>query len=289
LIESTKKSIIKEKKSPCEKNLKTKIIAITSGKGGVGKSMIAANISFILANKGYKVGIFDGDIGLSNLDIIFNVRAKNNFLNVLKGEYTLDDIKIDIEENLILIPNESGDEILNFEPKMIQKTLLQDSLFLDKLDYLIIDTSSGIGEYTKTFLEFADEIIIVTIPNPLAITDAYTLIKITSDINENLNIIINMTENKEGKIIYEKIKKVAENNIETPFSLNYLGHIETSKNISKSIKFRQLFTKTSPSSLSSFHLSEIVDNIILQLENQAPPKKTKNSFKLFIKRVIDNF
>jgi len=269
---------------------KTKVIAIASGKGGVGKSMISANISFLLADKGYKVGIFDGDIGLSNLDIIFNVKSKNNFLNVLKGECTLEDIKITIDNNLTLIPSESGDEILQYEPKVIQEALLKKSSFLDKLDYLIIDTSSGIGNFTKIFLQCADEIIIVTTSNPLAITDAYTLIKITSTINKNLNLIVNMTENeKEGKVIYENIRKVAKNNIETPFSLNYLGHIETSKNISKSIKFRQLFTKTTPSSLSSFHLSEIVDNLILQLENQAPPKKTKNSFKLFIKRVIDNF
>ena len=268
---------------------KTKILAITSGKGGVGKSMIAANISYLLANRGYKVAIFDASIGLANLDIIYNVKVKNNLLNILKGECDLEEAAIKIDERLILIPGESGNEILNFDDQDIYKSLLEESDFLDDIDYLIIDTGSGIGKNVQTFLQHADEVIVTTIPDPSAITDAYTLIKITSAINENLNLIVNMVENqKEGQFIYEKIQKVAKNNIQTPFFLNYLGYISSSRNISKSLKFRQLFSKTHPNGLPTYQLNEIVDNIIFQLEHQAPAKKKKKSFGLLIKKIIEN-
>ncbi len=268
---------------------KSKILAITSGKGGVGKSTIASNLSFALSSRGFKVAIFDASIGLANLDIIFNVKIKSNLLNVLKGECTLEDIIIEVEKNLFLIPGESGDEILNFYSEDIYRRVIENSEFLDDLDYLIIDTGSGIGKNVQTFLQHADEVIVVTIPDPSAITDAYALIKITSTINKNINLIVNKTENqKEGEFIYKKIQKVAKSNIETPFFLNYLGYICTSREISKSSKFRQLFSKTDPSSLPSFHLNEIVDTLILQLEHQTPIKKNRKSFKLFIKKLIEN-
>jgi len=271
------------------KNLKSKILAITSGKGGVGKSTIASNLSFVLSSRGFKVAIFDASIGLANLDIIFNVKIKSNLLNVLKGECTLEDIIIEVEKNLFLIPGESGDEILNFYNEDIYSRVLENSEFLNTLDYLIIDTGSGIGKNVQTFLQHADEVIVVTIPDPSAITDAYALIKITSAINQNINLIVNMAENqKEGEFIYEKIQKVAKSNIETQFFLNYLGYICTSRDISKSLKFRQLFSKTRPNSLPSFHLNEIVDTLVFQLENQAPIKKNKKSFGLFIKKLIEN-
>ncbi len=268
---------------------KSKILAFTSGKGGVGKSVIAANLSYILADRGYKVAIFDASIGLANLDIIFNVKIKSNLLNVLKGECRLEDIIIEVEKNLFLIPGESGNEILNFYNEDIYKKLLEGSEFLDSLDYLIIDTGSGIGKNVQTFLQHADEVIVTTIPDPSAITDAYALIKITSSINQNLNLIVNMAENqKEGRFIYEKIQKVTKSNIDTLFFLNYLGYIGTSRSITRSLKFRQLFSKTHPNSLPSFQLNEIIDTLVFQLEHQAPPKKNRKNFGLFIKRLIEN-
>ena len=279
--------IVKEKK--LNNDFLTKVLAITSGKGGVGKSLITANIAHDLVARGYKVAVFDASIGLASLDIIFNVQAEKNLLNLLKGECTLQEITIEIEKNLLLIPGESGSEILNFTNHDIYSQLINASEFLDTLDYLIIDTGSGIGEDVQTFLQHADEVIVVTQPDPSAITDAYALIKIVSMINENLNLIVNNTESEnEGRFIYERIKKVADNNLQTPLFLNFLGSIDSSRVISKSIKLRQLFIKAYPSSVASFQLGEIVDNLILQLEHQAPAKKKRNSFSLFFKRLIEN-
>ena len=281
---------IVEKAEVEHNSLTTKILAITSGKGGVGKSIIASNLATSLACRGYKVGIFDASIGLANLDIIFNVHTDKNLLNVLKGECSLEEIVVETEENLFLIPGESGSEIFNFDSLNIYRQLIKSSDFLDTLDYFIIDTGSGINQNVQTFLEHADEVIVVTVPDPTAITDAYALIKIASLLNENLNLIVNATESeKEGRFIYERIAKVAENNLENPLFLNYLGSIDNSRIIAKSLKLRTLFIKSHPSSIASYQLNEIVDNVIFQLEHQAPARKQKKSFTLFFKRLIESF
>lgn len=127
-----------------------KIIAITSGKGGVGKSTISANLAYTLWDMGYKVGIFDADIGLANLDVIFGVKATQNLLDVLQGRATLNDIIVPLESGLSLIPGYTGEEILAYDENVVAN--LQSDI-LDDLDFLLIDTGAGIAKMCKDFLK----------------------------------------------------------------------------------------------------------------------------------------
>ena len=162
------------------RNKQTKFISVTSGKGGVGKSTISANLAYALYQLGFKVGIFDADIGLANLDVILKVNPKKNILHVLKGEVEFKDIIVEIEKDFYLIPGESGDEIVKYSDEFLFNRFIGGLNVLEELDFLVIDTGAGIGKEVQTFLDASDEVLVVTAPEPAAITDAYAMIKVMS-------------------------------------------------------------------------------------------------------------
>ncbi|QWU79422.1 MinD/ParA family protein [Campylobacter novaezeelandiae] len=280
------KNLMNENKNKKSKN--THFISITSGKGGVGKSTISANLANVLASNNYKVGLFDADIGLANLDVILNIRIQKNLLHVLKGECSLEDILIEVKPNLWLIPGESGDEILKYNDKNIYERFLNQASILDELDFLIIDTGAGIGGNILNFLEMSDEVIIVTVPDPAAITDAYATIKTTSKTKENLLMIFNMVKNEnEGLKVFENIKKVADANIKNPLKLEFLGFLASSKDVSSSIKKRTLFTDDNTS--SSDELKALASKLLYRLEQKVLNNVSNRSFSNFFRKIIERF
>ena len=163
-----------------KKSENTRFIAVASGKGGVGKSTMSANIAYSLSKLGFKVALFDADIGLANLDVLLNVRAKKNILHVLKGEATFADTIIAVEDNLTLIPGESGNEILKYATEEVLDKFIEESGKLDEFDFVIIDTGAGIGDTVQKFINASDAVIIITTPDPTALTDAYDMVKVIS-------------------------------------------------------------------------------------------------------------
>lgn len=269
---------------------KTRFIAITSGKGGVGKSTISSNMAYIMAKYGLKVGIFDADIGLANLDVMFNVKIQKNILHVLKGEARVEDILVPIEKNLVLIPGESGEEIFKYASGGLFERFMEQSSVLDDLDVMIIDTGAGIGEHIQLFLRACDDVIVVTVPDPAAITDAYATIKVTARLRDEINVIMNQVRSsKEAESLFEKIHKVAAANIGGGLRLNYLGQVSSDVKISNSVKKRALFSRDFPSSTPSIELEQIVKRIAKKLERNVLVDPKESGLGGLFKRLMEHF
>lgn len=269
---------------------KTRFIAITSGKGGVGKSTISSNMAYVMAKYGLKVGIFDADIGLANLDVMFNVKIKKNILHVLKGEATVEEILVPIEKNLVLIPGESGEEIFKYASGGLFERFMDQASVLDDLDVMIIDTGAGIGEHIQLFLRACDDVIVVTVPDPAAITDAYATIKVTARLRDEITVIMNQVRSsKEAEGLFEKIHKVAQANIGNGLQLNYLGQISSDPKISNSVKKRALFSRDFPTSVPTAELEVIVKRIAKKLERNVLVDPKESGLNGLFKRLMEHF
>lgn len=278
---------MKEKETP--KNSNTKFLAITSGKGGVGKSTISANLAYTLWSLGFRVGILDADIGLANLDVIFGVKSEKNLLHVLKGECKLEEIIIAIEEGLYLIPGESGAEILKYSGELMFERFMEETALLDSLDFVVVDTGAGIGEHIQAFLNSSDEVIVVTVPDPAAITDAYATIKVTARQKKRIFMLMNMVKNeKEASGIFEKIKKVADQNIGNGLRLELLGKLEQDGAVARATKTRTIFAKEQPNAPASLELQNIARSVANKVERKVLVNEDKR-FGRFFKRILGHF
>lgn len=273
-----------------KRSRKTRFVTITSGKGGVGKSTISSNLAYVLSQSGLNVGIFDADIGLANLDVMYNVKIKKNILHVLKGEASVSDILIPITRNLILIPGESGDEILKYSDKALFERFMEEAKILDKLDVMIIDTGAGIGEHIQMFLNAADDVIVVTVPDPAAITDAYATIKTIASFRNDVGVIMNQVKNeKEAEAVFSKIKKVANINIGNKLELEFIGKINSDLKVSSSVKKRALFTVSHPNSQPHKDIVSIANNIIKKLERNMLVSSQESGLTGLFKRLMEHF
>jgi flagellar biosynthesis protein FlhG len=269
---------------------KTRFIAVTSGKGGVGKSTISSNIAMLLARAGLHVGIFDADIGLANLDVMFNVKIKKNILHVLKGEATVSDILIPVANRLTLIPGESGEEILKYSDSQLFERFMEEAEVLDQLDVMIIDTGAGIGEHIQMFLNAADDVIVVTVPDPAAITDAYATIKVTARHRNDIAMIMNQVRHpKEATAVFEKIRKVAGANIGPELHLELLGQIHQDPKVALSVKQRALVVGEYPSAEATRDLEAIARVLAAKVERNVLVESAESGLKGLFKRLMVHF
>lgn len=267
----------------------THAIAITSGKGGVGKSAISANLANILAKNGCKVVLFDADIGLANLDVILNVRTSKNLLNVMRGECEFSDIIVEVKENLFLVPGESGADIFKFNDKYLFDKFLNDAQILNEADFLIIDTGAGIGPSTQTFLGASDEIIVVTTPDPAAITDAYAVIKTSCADKKRIFMIVNFAKSEDEAFkIFSTIQNVAKRNINS-LELEFLGYILRDDVVTRSIKNRTLFSDEAPNTEPCIGLNSIASKLLYAVEQKVLEGVNGRSFVGFFKQLAERF
>lgn len=249
--------------NPQAKKIKPKIMTITSGKGGVGKSNLVVNLAISLQKLGNKVLIFDADIGMGNDDILMGFTSKYNVFDIIYNDKSLDEVLIEGPCGVKLLPGGSG--LNNVE----ELSDIQRERFLKKLDsvedynYILMDTGAGINRSVLAFIACAEELLVVTTPEPTSLTDAYSLLKAVNHfrIKKDAKIIVNrVVDKEEGKVTFEKfngaVKKFLNMNLE------HLGSVSEDKKLLLAVRQQDPIVISYPNSYAAKDIDSIAKVIM---------------------------
>lgn len=240
-----------------------RIIAVTSGKGGVGKTNIAANLGYMLAKMKKRVLLLDADMGLANIDVILGLTPRYNLSHVLYGEHTLAETVIHGPGGMLVLPASSGIQELA-EMTGPQKAILigEMSAYGEHMDFIIIDTSAGISSNVMYFNTAAHEIIVVVTPEPTSITDAYALMKVLYQKHDRkrFRLIVNMAKDAwEAKSVYHRLSVALGHFLH--IGVEYLGFIPEDAKMADAVRCQQpvvLLWPSSPAAKSIKMLAKVL-------------------------------
>ncbi|MGY3803410.1 MinD/ParA family protein [Pigmentibacter ruber] len=242
------------------------VLAISGGKGGVGKTLTTANLGLCMARMGMRTLLIDGDFGLANLDVVLNLRPQFTLDDVLCGERHLKDIIMTGVEGVRIIPSSSG--VMRVpELDKLQKLMLLDQIesLDEEFDVVLIDTPAGVSKNVQYWTSSSAEVIMVVTPEPTSLADCYASIKILSQTTAetNFKLIVNMVRNDlEAKKIYDKISTLSDEYLQV--RVEYLGHIPFDEVVRNSVRDRVPYVQKYPFSQASQGLRDISRQIITQ-------------------------
>jgi flagellar biosynthesis protein FlhG len=251
------------------KKYRTKLLTVTSGKGGVGKSTFVSNVAYILAKRGFKVCVLDADIGLANLQIMFDVKPQYSFFDYVEGRIPLRGIFTETQYNgITLIAGASGHQYAQKYNRYVFSSVVEDIVSCDIFDYVLVDTGAGVDNKVGDFLEVSDNILALTTPDPSALTDVYALIKMVHNSRDKLFLCFNHTKNYEiGYKIWNSIKTLMKKNgLNENFMVEYVGNLSFSSHVSNMGRIRKIYTKETTSDSSKEELELVVDTLLAKLK-----------------------
>ena len=240
----------------------SKVITISSGKGGVGKTSCSINLAIAYAKLGKRVILLDADLGLANINIMLGVVPKYNLLHLVRGDVELSDIIYDTKYGIKIISGATGFEELANMDLYNRNYLIEQFKSITNYDIFIIDTSAGVSKDVLSFVDASDTPIIITTPEPTAIADAYGLIKMLSQINKKikLKLIVNRVKNAiEGKNTAYNIVSVAKQFLSV--DVIYIGFIYDDDVVRNAIIKQKPFIVSNPNSKPSICINHIVSTI----------------------------
>jgi len=260
-----------------------RIIAVSSGKGGVGKTNFVANMALYFAGINKKVLIMDADLGLSNIDVLLGISPKYNLKHVLNGTKTLNEVVAEGPMGIQVIPASSGVRELTRLSDMQRLKLLSELEHFDlPVDIMLIDTGAGISDNVLFFCSAAQETVVVVTPEPTSIADAYALIKVLSrDFGEkSFRVLVNTARSeKEASETFRKLALVADRFLS--LSIDYLGYLPLEPGVKDAIIAQRGYISLFPNSSFTKRLSAVANRII-----DDPVGETKGNIQFFLKQAL---
>ena len=262
---------------------KTRIIAISSGKGGVGKTNISINLAMAYAQLGKKVIVMDADLGLANVNVVLGIIPKYNLYHLIRKQKRMSEILMSTDYGIQIVAGASGfSKIANLTDEE-RDNFLEELSTLSDADIIIIDTSAGVSNNVLGFIAAADDAIIVTTPEPTAITDAYGIIKIIATEIENMDLGLKLIVNRvksvtEGRKIAERVINIAGQFLN--LKLDYLGYVYEDQGVGSAVIHQKPFMASDPNGKAAI----CVRHIVSRLENVE--YKEGSGVGSFLKRLL---
>ncbi len=263
---------------------RVKVIAVTGGKGGVGKSNISANLAVAMAGMGRNVMLMDADLGLANLDVLLGIHAQHNLAQVLDGTASLEDVIIEGPGGIQVVPASSGVERMANLSVREHATLIRAFGDLYRpVDVLIVDTAAGVGSSVVNFTRAAQQVVVVVCDEPTSLTDAYGLIKVLSRDHgiSRFQIVSNRCASRgEGRALYEKLLKVANRFLDV--ALYYMGDVPEDPYLKRAVAMQSPVLEAFPSSRSAQALKKLAASA----DNWDIPRDASGYLEFFVERLV---
>jgi flagellar biosynthesis protein FlhG len=266
------------------KRQRTKVLSVTSGKGGVGKTTTSINLALALNQNGFKVLLLDADLGLANINVMLGFQSKFTIDDVLANKARIEDVIVNHSSGIDVIPAGSGIyDVTHLDDEKKQVLLASIQVLNDSYDYLIIDTSAGIGSNVLYFNSAAERVLVVVDPEPTSITDAYALIKVMqnkSGITE-FDIVINRAQiGTDGRDVFKRLLQVTNRFLDV--RLNFTGVIQEDDSVTEAIMKQMPLLSLYPSTRASRDYLRLAKKI----ENSSADFRPKGGLQFFFESLV---
>ncbi len=261
-----------------------RVIAVTSGKGGVGKTNVSVNLAVALAEEGKQVMVLDADLGLANIDVMLGLHPEYDLSHVISGERTLEEVIVQGPNGVHVVPASSGTKAMaELSPMEHAGVIRAFSELSHQLDVLIIDTAAGIADSVVSFTRAAQEVIVVVCDEPASITDAYALIKLLSREYgiQRFRVLANMAHSaQEGRDLFAKIQRVTERYLDV--TMDFMGMVPFDDYLRKAIKRQKSVVEAYPRARSSMAFKTLAQ----KADRWPIPTGAAGHLEFFVERLI---
>lgn len=261
-----------------------KVISITGGKGGVGKTNVTLNLAMALAQLGKKVLVLDADLGLANCDVMLGLRVERNLSHVLAGTATLDDILVEGPFGIKIVPATSGSQNMTELSPVEHASLIRAfSELQTEVDVLLVDTAAGISDMVLSFSRASQDVVVVVCDEPSSITDAYALMKILSRDHgvDKFKIVANMVRSlKEGQELFAKLTRVTDRFLDV--ALELVATIPHDENVRKAARKQKAFIEAFPKTPASM----AIKTLALKAAKWPLPVSASGHLEFFLEQLV---